>query len=348
VYGRTLISTAAAVILLAATAQAAGERAELSMPFKTATPATQTGLDMDLRYYHPENREEKPPVIQELAIHLPRGTRLDPSAVPVCEATNEDFQARGRDACPPETQVGDGKLWVYVGAPGDPQPTDLALFNGPGQLIELLLFEGTNNTAALERLTIEDAVLRAKPAQVPPVGPPEQRAAASRIVWNIPPRGGYLVTPPACEGTWTTVGEFAFGDGGSTRVESAQPCSAPQAPPGPGGDPPPARAVRVLAAPSVVVRGRRTRLRVRLFSAHRDCLGGATVRVGRRSARTNAEGRARLVALVRWNRPVARVRVSTPDCGTARSTLRVRRGPGRPSSSGRAADRVRHQRATRR
>ncbi|HEV2812980.1 MAG TPA: hypothetical protein VGW10_06990, partial [Solirubrobacteraceae bacterium] len=239
---RAKVQVTAAVLAFALAATAAfaqGERAELSIPFKATTPGTETGLTMDLRYFHPEDREKKPPVIQELAVHLPRGARLDPSAVPVCDATNEEFQARGRDACPPETQVGDGKLWVYLGAPDDPQATDLALFNGPGQLIELLLFEGTNNTAALERLMIEDAVLRAKPAQVPPVGPPEQRAAASRIVWDIPARGRYLVTPPTCDGTWTSVGEFAFGDGGSTRVESKQACERSRgAAPGGGGERP--------------------------------------------------------------------------------------------------------------
>lgn len=326
----TVQVTAAALVLglLAASASAAGERAELSMPFKATTPATESGLDLDLRYYHPESREEKPPVIQELAIHLPRGARLDPTAVPVCEASNEEIQARGRDACPEETQVGDGKLWVYLGAPGDPQPTDVVLFNGPGQLLELLLFEGTNNTAALERLTIDRGVLRAKPAQVPPVGPPEQRAAASRIVWNIPARGRYLVTPPTCDGTWTTVGEFAFGDGGSTRVESHQACTRGSAGDPPGTGEPPAGApggLSVAARPGRLRRGRPTRLRVQVTSEDPGCVRGATVRVGRRSAVTDGAGRATIVALVRWARPLVHVRATSP-CGHARTRLAVRRG----------------------
>ncbi|HEX8122071.1 MAG TPA: hypothetical protein VF549_12470 [Solirubrobacteraceae bacterium] len=316
---RTTVQTMAAVLALAlaASALAAGERAEMSIPFKATTPRTETGLNLDLRYYNPENRDEKPPVIQELAIHLPQGTRLDPSAVPVCQATNEDFQARGRDACPPETQVGTGKLWVYLGAPGDPQPTDLALFNGPGQLIELLLFEGTNNTAALERLTIENGVMRAKPAQVPPVGPPENRAAASRIVWDIPARGGYLVTPPTCDGTWTTVGEFSFGDGGSTRVEFAQPCEVRRV------DTPPVLppAVTIHASPRTLVRGRETRIRVRLESTDPACVRGATIRLGTRSAVTDDQGRATLVGNVRFlRRPWLR---ESGRCQRARTRLRT-------------------------
>lgn len=340
-YGRTLVSTLAAALLLAAPVEGAGERAELSIAFKATTPATQSGLDMDLRYLDPENRDEKPPTITKLAIHLPPGTRIDPSAVPVCEATNEELQARGRDACPKESQVGTGKLDVYLGGPGDPQRTDLALFNGPGQIIEVLLFEGTNNTAALERLPIDGSTIRGEPVQVPPGAPEDRRFSASRIVWDIPANGRYLVTPPACAGPWTTIGEFEFADGGSTRVQSTQACSNA------GGETaPPAtsREVRVEVSPRTVVRGRPARLRVRVISDEPSCRL-ATVRVGRRSARTGADGRGTLRALVRWNRPAARLRVATA-CGAARALLRVRSGPARPSSSGRAADRVRHQRTT--
>ncbi len=323
---RATVQTVAAVFALgalAAPAFAEGPRAELSIPFKVAAPGTETGLNMDLRYLHPENREERPPTIQKLAIRLPPGTRLDPSALPACTASNEEIQARGRDACPPETQVGTGTLDVYLGTPDDPHRTDLALFNGPGMIIEVLLFEGTNTTAALERLPVTDgATISGEPVQVPPGAPPERRFSASRIVWDIPARGGYLVTPPACDGTWTTVGEFGFADGGEARVTSEQPCTR-----GSGVLPMPAAAtVRIAAAaPRTLVRGRRTRVRIRLASGDPDCVRGATVRIGRRAARTDASGRASFVALVRWGRPAARLRVTTPACGAARASLRVRR-----------------------
>ena len=337
-YGRTLISTLGAALLLAGPAAAQGSRAELSLAFKTATPAAQTGLDMDLRYLDPENREEKPPTIRKLAIHLPAGARIDPSAVPVCEATNEQIQARGRDACPKDSQIGDGKLDVWLGGPDDPRTTDLALFNGPEQIIEVLLFEGTSTTAALERLPVSGSTISGEPVQVPPGAPPDRRFSASRIVWDIPANGGYLVTPSTCGGSWTTVGEFEFADDSTARAESTQACAA--------GELPATRSVRVEVAPATLVRGRPTSLRVRVHSEEPACRSG-TVRVGRRAARAGEDGRATIVALVRWRRPVARVRVATP-CGRARALLRVRSGPARPSSSGRAADLVRHPRAARR
>jgi hypothetical protein len=320
---RATVQVAAAALALAvpaAVALAQGQRAELSIPFKATTPATETGLDMELRYLNPQDRDAKPPTIRKLAIHLPEGTRLDPSALPACDASNEEIQARGRDACPRETQVGTGKLDVYFGAPGDPQTTDLVLFNGPGQIIEVLLFEGTNTTAALERLPVAGSTITGEPVQFPPGAPPDRRASASRIVWDIPANGRYLVTPPACDGTWTTAGEFEFADGSSARTTSTQACRRTAE----GGGPPPSRALRVRAAPRTLVRGRPTRLRVTVASDDPACARGATVRVGLRSARTDARGRATLVALVRYLRRPS-LRVSSPGCERARLALLTRR-----------------------
>ena len=344
-----------ALLLVAGAAVAQqGEQAELTIPFKATAPGTQTGLDMDLRYLHPQDRDKKPPTISKLAIHLPEGTRIDPTAVPACEASNEEIHALGRDACPPETVVGGGFIDVYVGGPDDPQRTDVVLFNGPSQIIEVLFFEGTDQTAAIERLRVEGSTISGEPVQVPPGAPPEQRFSASRIVWDVPARGDYLVTPPSCDGTWTTRGEFEFADGSSARATYTQECARGRgagppanAPPSRGDRPatPPSGTFRVRVRPRVVVRGRRTPLRVRVLSDEPLCRRGI-VRVGRRSVRTRVAGRASLVALVRWRRPLARVRVRTA-CGSERVLLRVRSGPGRPSSSGRAADRVRHERSSR-
>jgi hypothetical protein len=316
------IAAAAAALLgcVASPAFGAGERASLSMPFKATTPATQTGLTLDLRYFNPNDPAAKPPTIQKLALHLPDGTRLDPAAVPVCGASDLEIRLRGRDACPPESLVGTGKLDVYLGAPGDPQTTDLALFNGPGQILEVLLFEGTNVTAAVEHLLIRGTTISASPAQVPPIGPPELRVAASRIAWEIPANGRYLITPPTCppERLWRTTGNFAFGDGGSTTVASTQSCEGAVRERRAG------RGLRVAVRPRRLTRGRPTRLRVRVYANDRACIRGATVRVGRKSARTNARGRATLVVRVRTRRPS--LRVHTRRCGSTRVKLRTRRG----------------------
>lgn len=296
------------------TGVAGGARAELAMPFTAPPAATQTGLTMDLRYADAEDANAKPPTIEELRLHLPDGTRLDPAAVPYCHASDLEIQLRGRDACPSESLVGTGKLKVFLGAPGDPQTTDLALFNAPGQIIEVLLFEGTNTTAAIEHLFVEGSTIRANTAQVPAAAPPEHRFSASHIVWDIPAREGYLTTPPACppDGLWRTRGDFRFADGSTATAVGAQPCATGTA-----------EALRVKVRPRVLVRGERTRVQVHVLHSQRACRAGAVARIGGRRAVTDASGRAGVMLTVRRRRAVD-VRVGTRSCGTARTTLRTR------------------------
>ncbi|HEV2814242.1 MAG TPA: hypothetical protein VGW10_13390, partial [Solirubrobacteraceae bacterium] len=92
-----------------------------------------------------------------------------------------------------------------------------------------------------------------------------------------------------------------------------------------GGQRPQGSAPRMLSvrvSPTSIVRGRRSRMRVRVVTNSARCLP-ATVRVGRRSARTDAQGRATLVALVRYL-PRPRLRVHS-RCGTTELRLRTRR-----------------------
>lgn len=332
-------AAAAAVVvpalLVAGPAHAAGERAELDVPFKATTAATESGLNMTLRYLNPEDRDAPPPAITKVVLRLPEGTRIDGSAVPVCDASNEEIQARGRAACPPESKVGEGKLIAYTGSPLDPVRNDVGIYNAPGELIEIITYEGTAQTTGVDRLKVDGNVLTGNPPFVPGA-PPDGRTSVSEITWDLPAAGRFLVTPPTCGGQWTSVGEFEFDDGGSTTVTATQPCqrSGGQAPPGttppgttpPGGEGPPSlqRTLKLSASPRTFVRGRRTRVRVRLTSNDARCIRGATVRIGKRMARTDAQGRATLVALVRYLRRPS-LRVATVGCGTVRVALRTRR-----------------------
>jgi hypothetical protein len=224
---RVMMKTTAVLLAgLAAPAHAAGERAELAVPFTESRPGVPTGLALDVRYLNPENRDAKPPSITKVVLRLPEGTRLDTTALPVCEATDEEMRLLGRAACPPDSQVGAGTLEAFVGAPGDPQRTDVTLFNGRDELIEIVTFAGTNTTAGIDRLRIDGNVLTGNPPATPG-GPPDGRTNVGRITWDIPAHGRYLVTPPACDGAWRTVGEFGFADGGEATVVATQPCERP-------------------------------------------------------------------------------------------------------------------------
>ena len=66
----------------------------------------------------------------------------------------------------------------------------------------------------------------------PPSGCPSDQATllASELV--LPPRPGYLTTPPACpaSGHWESTVALTYADGVTERLVTQQPCSPPPAP----------------------------------------------------------------------------------------------------------------------
>ena len=316
---------AAAVALTGAGPAAAAPLAEFSFGFETAAPATATGLRFHVIYRDPENPEGKAPALKEAAFALPPGTRVDNDAVPKCAATDEQFRARGRDACPADTRIGDGHLVATTGAPGDPVRGDVTVFNGDGQIIELVTFAGTNQTAGLDRLTVEGSTLRAHPPTTPG-GPPDGKTTIREVKIAIPARGSLVTTPPSCPAgaTWRALGTFLFEGHPETKVPATVGCGTPSpgssvSPPSAAGGAagpsprPAATVVRVL--PRRVRSGRTTRVRVAVTG---PCAAGATVWIGLRRARTDAAGRVTMRVRIRRT---AAVRVTRRGCPAARGRL---------------------------
>ncbi len=83
-------------------------------------------------------------------------------------------------------------------------------------------------------------------------------------------------------------------------------------------------AMRLTVTPRRVRRGQRVALRATVRSASTVCRGGVRLRVGRRSVRTDARGRATLP--YRFGSTGLRTVVATkPGCAVARARVRVRR-----------------------
>jgi hypothetical protein len=336
--GVSAVFAAASLLGAVAPAPAAGERAELAVTLSARTPSAPTGLEFLVRYFDPESREGKPPALTAGAFHLPGGLRIDQAAVPRCDATDEEFRVLGRRACPPESQVGSGTLVAMTGLPADPVRTDVTAFNGDGEIVELVTFQGTDRMAGIDRLTVEGSTLRAHPP-VTPGGPPDGRTTIREVNLVVPARAGaggrpFVVAPPACpaDGLWRSRGVFAFADGGTASAPATTPCRAGGAP---GGDadvaaPAPSAVAPARARPRLRVRlvsprrvraGRRTRFTVRVSSAVPSCARRATVRIGRVRTTTDRRGRATLVTRVR--RRFA-VRVTRLGCAPARLRVGVR------------------------
>ena len=314
----------AAVVVTALAMPAAAEadaRADLEVGFTARTPATPSGLWLAATYKNPNDPAAKPPPLTGAVFNLPAGTVIDDSAVPQCHATDAEIRARGRNACPPESQVGAGRLVAVTGAgaPADPFDGEALFFNGDRELIEIVLVRGTDEAAGFDRITVEGSTLTAHPPPLPG-GPPDGRTAVRRVELQVPaPRAGvrpYVVTPPSCPAgsLWQGTGSFKFGDGGETTVFATAPCERPGA-----------GSLRLRVSPSSVQAGRTARLRVRVTSSQAGCAAGATVRLGRARATTDSGGRAVLRKKLSSARTVT-VRASRPGCGRATARVRVARG----------------------
>lgn len=205
------------------------ERAEFDLVPTAKAPDKPTGLALRVRFKHPEDPDRKPPPLTGGVIELPRGMLIDDNAVAQCGASDEDFQLRGRAACPPGAQVGGGELDVMLGLPGDPQTLDVVAYNGDGQLIEVVFFAGTNIVAGIDRVEVQEGRLVPHPP-VPPGGPPDGKTALRELRLQLERLVGdagraYIRTPTQCRsGRWVSRATFEFADGGKTTVPSRTAC----------------------------------------------------------------------------------------------------------------------------
>jgi hypothetical protein len=280
------------------------------MRFAEQATGTATALTLHVRYKAAGgDPDAKPSPIREVVLDLPAGTRVG-NGHAVCEASDEDFRLRGRDACAQTTTIGAGRGSVITGfTPFDPLSVDLTLFATPEGFVELAQGEGTNATLAIERLTVEGTRITAHPA-IPPGGPPDGRSGVSTIDFEIA-RNGFVVTPPDCpaSGAWTFGGTFTFDDGVTVSESATTPCAVSAAP----ATEATARRGRLEVAPRRVAAGRPATLRVRVPTVRR-CRDGHVVRVGDETARTNARGEARIATRLRPGRHRVTSRSSRPGC----------------------------------
>lgn len=204
------------------------DRATYDFTLGTKRPESPSALSIHVQFRQPEDPDAKPPALDSAVLGLPRGMVIDDEAVPRCDATDDDFQLQGRNACPPETEVGQGAVTVMMGLPADPQTLDIVAFNGDGELVEVVFFPG-GVMAGIDRVAIEDGRLVPHPP-APPGGPPDGRTAIRELKIEIPRRIGptgdpYVTTPTRCRrGAWTSRAQFGFADGGETFVASQTPC----------------------------------------------------------------------------------------------------------------------------
>jgi hypothetical protein len=306
-----LVAVAALMAVAAASPARAADRGDVVIDLGTTRPGADAVLGFDIAFRNPNDPNAKPPQITAATYRLPEGTSIASAATPQCRASNDQIQAQGPGACPADSRVGGGTLTAVTGfgPPADPAQTDVTLFNGPGQLIEVVTFAGTDQTAGVDRLTITGSTLTAHPPSTPG-GPPDGQTTIRDIRTRLD-RPGYVTSPPTCArgAGWPYSASFEFGDGGRAEIAHTLPCTA---------------AAPRLGLSNVVPRrarvGRRTTFRFAAASTDPACVRGAKLRFAGRRAHTNARGIARVTTTLR--RPGAYpLSVSHRGCRAARGAV---------------------------
>jgi hypothetical protein len=293
--GKLLIGILAAAAVGTGTAEAKTQ-ADLEVAFSARSPSSSTGASLRAYYEDADDPDAKPSPITSLVIELPEGFRYDGAAVPACEASDEELRALGRKACPAGSAIGSGTFTALTGfgPPIDPFVGDVTAFNGGDEIIELVSFRGTDQTAGFDRLHVEGNKLTAEPPATPG-GPPDGRTAVREIELGLPARGSaesgraLMTTPKRCPraGTWSSLGAFGFLDGSVDAARAESPCIRPGRP-----------RLRVSVEPRSARAGRATSFRflVRAPSAGGERpVAGAKIRFAKEVAYSDASGRARIV-----------------------------------------------------
>ncbi len=296
-----------ATLTAAAVATAGGGPAtEYRFALSSQAPATATGLAVEIRY---GDQDAKAPGVERLSLSLPPGMRINTAAVPRCTATDDDIRRAGLGACPADSRVGAGTLLATTGLPGvDPLHTDVHVFNGDNELIEIVTAPDTDAVLASDRLKLVAGRLVAHPP-APPGGPPDNRTTVREVAIAIDSRSGYMTTPARCPGSWSSTAEVRYAAHEAPVLVTAQtPCARP--------------AIRLRVQPHELPAGKRARLRVRVDSDSAACREGVRIALGGRRWLTSARGRA--ATTVRFARPGRRrLRAAKPGCLPARAVVRV-------------------------
>ena len=241
---------------------------DFSFQFSSSRPGTPTALEFRQLYKRPDDPEAKPSPVRAFLFGAPEGSVFDGSAVPACDATDQQFQQMGRAACPAESQVGAGFITVMTGIPGEePFPADATVFNSGDGIIELFTEQSTGTFVAIERPKFRGTnAFEDTDIAVTPGGPPDGQSAAREAYLSFPLTRGaggrpFITTPPECGAgdRWTARFEWTNADGNSYSNKSDMPCVAPT----PAVDPPRAvlgkvriRIRRHSGRPRIVVSGR--------------------------------------------------------------------------------------------
>lgn len=248
-----LIGAAVGVLSLVAAsiALATGTIQTFGAAFGTKAKGKSSTLTIKLSSTDPTNpRNHAPDPARTVVILLPKGTDIEPKAVPQCSATALQFQQSGTNACPANTKIGTGSATVNSTAPGRPTangeiPATVTAFNAKNKVLDLYV----NPTPFSQPFLITAATSGSKkkgfrlttspPPQCIPPGtaaqgcPNGEFPLDSLTLTTIKKSGkvngkkvGFLSTPTTCPKSkkWKFTARITFKTDGTKSFNTTAPC----------------------------------------------------------------------------------------------------------------------------
>jgi hypothetical protein len=198
--------------------------ATFDLTYLSRTPGAPSGQVPLMTWTDPGAPAKVPKTIKRIELTFHRGTTFDTSALARCHASDAKILSTGGAACPEPSRLGTGHT-TGVFSNGSEFVTDVTLFNARGEIIVVVLLNGTPVTEFRDRVKGRKIVIE----PVLPAG-----VSLKRLKLRIGPhssghgakRRTYMRNPPSCPASrkWTTVAKFTYVDGSSQTIRGNSPC----------------------------------------------------------------------------------------------------------------------------
>jgi hypothetical protein len=206
---------------VAAAATSAGKVTAYKARFSTKQAGSAAGLHLLTKGKPPASGQKLPPAIRQTVV-LAAGSRIDLSALPQCDASDDQINAQGAEgACPASSRVGNGSADGLLN--GQPVHFEVGIYAVRGKLVFAAERDGMPLKQSFKGFASGKRTVK---LTVPTLN---GSIAPKRFEANIPAHPGgstWLVTPAKCpkSGHWTSRGIFQ----GRTAAEGGKPVGKAQ------------------------------------------------------------------------------------------------------------------------
>jgi hypothetical protein len=220
----------------AAAEPVSGPHETLDFRFTTTKTSAPTGWTFTGTYHAAGDANANPPYMRRMTFYHPPGMRFDTTVPGRCSASDAELAVRGPNACPADSRLGGGTVWIsFMGS--SPSPAAADLFNNTNEQVIVGQSPGLS-TIVRSRMYPDGSVEYESPTcwpSAPGVQCPVDNSLQVKSSISVPPYtktsdsgvGSYLTTPPECPATghWETPVRLWWADGSVDTVITEQPCT---------------------------------------------------------------------------------------------------------------------------